>query len=84
METNNITAALGLASFDANDNQFHADNLSLAGLPYVQDSGLYRATIVTARLGRFLRHARPALLQSGAPGPPVPDCLHDAAQPRRR
>lgn len=50
METNNITAALGLASFDANDNQFHADNLSLAGLPYVQDSGLYRATIVTARL----------------------------------
>ena len=50
METNNITAALGLASFDANDNQFHTDNLSLAGLPYVQDSGLYRATIVTARL----------------------------------
>lgn len=50
METNNIAAALGLASFDANDNQFHTDNLSLAGLPYVQDSGLYRATIVTARL----------------------------------
>ena len=50
MENNNIAAALGLASFDANDNQFHTDNLSLAGLPYVQDPGLYLATIVTARL----------------------------------
>lgn len=50
MENNNIATALGLASFDANDNQFHTDNLSLAGLPYVQDPGLYLATIVTARL----------------------------------
>lgn len=42
-------ADLNLASFNAQDTQYHASPMSMKGMPYVTDPGLYRATIMSAR-----------------------------------